>query len=374
MARPKFVALTVSRRTAARKRLRLPTALLSIESSGEPSRKRLHSEEPEGDYDSNTNADVDWPDDRGSVVDINEVLSHCELMHGLLLDTILTGPAGRSYAALLRRFPFPPTWPRVQGPLRYLKSYSMSEHARWSIVIPLLLRCWLRPQHIQPWLRGILLSNGRNSVQRIIECFAAAATRNCVLMGNEISVEDRDQIDTIIANHRIKFQQLLQDAAASATANPQCHRSQEPSQVPEASQAASHAAMPSVPSALAELEGSLEGAFNAFHSRPPAEMAKKAVIYLNDIRRPNMHTALHFNVLADEYGLPVNCSVLQGEDKHKYFKKVIYSTNYHQVEKDLLRMECERQTIRFILTNAFHEFDASCNAQLYHKRGAAEKG
>lgn len=79
MARPKFVAQTVSRRTAARERLRLPTALLSIESSGEPSRKRLQSEEPEEDYDSNTNADVDWPDDRGSVVDINEVLSHCEL-------------------------------------------------------------------------------------------------------------------------------------------------------------------------------------------------------------------------------------------------------------------------------------------------------
>src|SRR6202007_2891778 len=83
----------------------------------------------------------------------------------------------------------------------------------------------------------------------------------------------------------------------------------------------------------------------------------RAVIYLNDIKRPNMHTALHFAILAHEYALPVNCSVLQGEDKHKYFKKVIYNTNHHQVEKDLLTKENERQTIRFILSNAFQYSD-----------------
>jgi hypothetical protein len=33
------------------------------------------------------------------------------LMHSLLLDSVLTISATRSYAALLRSFPFPPTWP-----------------------------------------------------------------------------------------------------------------------------------------------------------------------------------------------------------------------------------------------------------------------
>jgi hypothetical protein len=36
------------------------------------------------------------------------------IMHNLLLDTLLTPQATRAYAALLRRFPFPPNWPRVQ--------------------------------------------------------------------------------------------------------------------------------------------------------------------------------------------------------------------------------------------------------------------
>lgn len=58
------------------------------------------------------------------------------LMHNLLPDTVLTNAAGREYATKLRSFPFPPGWPRVQGPLHHLKSYRISEHARWSVVIP----------------------------------------------------------------------------------------------------------------------------------------------------------------------------------------------------------------------------------------------
>ena len=78
------------------------------------------------------------------------------LMHNLLLETVLTTAAGREYAAKLRGFPFPPSWPRVQGPLHHLKSYRLSEHARWSIVIPLILRLWLCERHLQPYLLAIL--------------------------------------------------------------------------------------------------------------------------------------------------------------------------------------------------------------------------
>jgi hypothetical protein len=74
------------------------------------------------------------------------------IMHSMLLDTLLTQAAAKSYAAILRSFPFPPSWPRVQGPLHHLKSYSLSEHARWSVVVPVLLRCWLKEKHIRPYL------------------------------------------------------------------------------------------------------------------------------------------------------------------------------------------------------------------------------
>jgi hypothetical protein len=71
-----------------------------------------------------------------------------------------TDTSSLPYAALLRRFPFPPSWPRVRGPLHHLKSYSLSEHARWSLVIPVLLRCWLRESHLRCPLVTVFQSNG----------------------------------------------------------------------------------------------------------------------------------------------------------------------------------------------------------------------
>jgi hypothetical protein len=249
------------------------------------------------------------------------------MMHSLLLDTILTTAATRSYAALLRVFPFPPSWPRVQGPLRYLKSYSLSEHARWSVVVPVLLRCWLPNQHIQPWLLGILSEGGWDPVQRIVDTYASAARSNCVLMGTSLSAQDRVNMESTIVDHRAKLQSLLSSAAASSTANTRHSRTGEPSQVPRG-QTSVRGATP----AFAAGQIQAVGAFGAFHAKPPAEIAKRAQTYLNDMKRPNMHTALHNTFLADEYALPVNQSVLQGEDKHRFFKKIIYDPNHRDAE------------------------------------------
>ncbi|KAM0795127.1 hypothetical protein BDR22DRAFT_872331 [Usnea florida] len=49
-------------------------------------------------------------------------------------------------------------------------------------------------------------------------------------------------------------------------------------------------------------------------------------------RRPNMHTALHYEAAMQEYGISSNLNVLIGEDKHRWFKKVIYQSNYIDVE------------------------------------------
>lgn len=73
-----------------------------------------------------------------------------ELAHGLLLENILTPTAAREYCGVLRHFPFPPGWAHLQNPGRYLGSYRLSEHGRWSIVAPVLLRVWLRDSHIKP--------------------------------------------------------------------------------------------------------------------------------------------------------------------------------------------------------------------------------
>ena len=72
-----------------------------------------------------------------------------KLMHTLILETILTKRAAELYAVQLRKFPFPPGWPRVQNPVKHLKSYSLSEYARWSLVIPILLHLSLTSTQTQ---------------------------------------------------------------------------------------------------------------------------------------------------------------------------------------------------------------------------------
>jgi len=46
-------------------------------------------------------------------------------------------------------------------------------------------------------------------------------------------------------------------------------------------------------------------------------MAALAQTYLNSMKLPNLHTALHYPALAEEYAMPANLNVLIGEDKHR---------------------------------------------------------
>jgi len=267
-------------------------------------------------------------------------------MHSMLLDTLLTQAAAKSYAAMLRSFPFPPSWPRVQGPLHHLKSYSLSEHARWSVVVPVLLRCWLKEKHIRPYLVQMLRKDQTQTpVHHIIQCFAAAATSNCVLMGDFISETDRSNMDSIVSHHRLRFQRLLQLVADSIAADPRRARSRSVSVDP--SSLTSPLIMPEMPATAQSQAADTSG---------PKELAALAQTYLNSMRLPNVHVAVHYLALAEEYAIPANCNVLIGEDKHRHFKKVIYTTNHQHPERDLLHKENIRQTLRLILTNSFsHE-------------------
>ena len=67
---------------------------------------------------------------------------------------------------------------RLQSPIHHHKSYNLSEHAHWSIIIPPLLRAWLGPTHLQPLLlhkqKAVLgCSEDIKAVDNIVECFAA---------------------------------------------------------------------------------------------------------------------------------------------------------------------------------------------------------
>ncbi|KAI0995550.1 hypothetical protein K3495_g12629 [Podosphaera aphanis] len=96
---------------------------------------------------------------------------------------------------------------------------------------------------------------------------------------------------------------------------------------------------------------------------PLVSIGKKAAQYVSTMKRPNMHIAVHYTALVEEYGLSVNVNVLVGEDKYQAFKKMIYTTNHRYPEKDLLTKENLRQTIRLLLADAF-KYDDPTATQL----------
>ncbi|KAN0071370.1 hypothetical protein V8E54_010801 [Elaphomyces granulatus] len=66
---------------------------------------------------------------------------------------------------------------------------------------------------------------------------------------------------------------------------------------------------------------------------------KRALQYTNDSKKPNVHIGLHYELVKDEYGLPSHIHVLIGEEKHRWFKKIVYHTNHSNVERSLLNRE-----------------------------------
>lgn len=66
-----------------------------------------------------------------------------------------------------------------------------------------------------------------------------------------------------------------------------------------------------------------------------------------------MYIAVYYPSTIEEYRLPININVLIREDKHQAFKKQIYTTNYRNLEKDLLLKENLRQSLRLLLVEAF---------------------
>ena len=66
-----------------------------------------------------------------------------KLAHSLLVDTILSKKGQDRYY-----FQCPTGWGRLQTLINHLNSYQLQEHARASVILPLLLRCFLKESWI----------------------------------------------------------------------------------------------------------------------------------------------------------------------------------------------------------------------------------
>jgi len=68
-----------------------------------------------------------------------------------------------------------------------------------------------------------------------------------------------------------------------------------------------------------------------------SEEAQVVQTYLNYMKLPNIHVGIYYPAQTDEFGTPTNCNGMIGEDKHRFFKLIIYLINHRRPEKDLTK-------------------------------------
>ena len=66
-----------------------------------------------------------------------------------------------------------------------------------------------------------------------------------------------------------------------------------------------------------------------------------------------MHVDIHYESVFVEYDFINHCNVFIEENKHRYFKKIVYYINHFSIEKTMLFRENLRQIVRLLLLNDF---------------------
>ncbi|KAJ5855191.1 hypothetical protein N7534_007734 [Penicillium rubens] len=257
------------------------------------------------------------------------------MAHKLLIDEILTKSGREIFLNRLRGFPFPPGWCRLQSPVTHLESYQLSEHARASIVFPLLLRrnlekSWIDPAFYQGVSRAFPTSVSPPE-DIIVLAFAAIARSNVLLSSRSMSQKDRESIKKTVERARSGLQGLLE---AAAVASQEIRRSRSRSQ-----------------SVFPGAEGTPDRQTSAPNTN------KKGTSFREMQRRPNMHIGVHYADDAELFGVPMNNNTLPGEGKHHDHKELVLTMNGTEVERTLLLEESFRRTLRFYVEGAYSNED-----------------
>lgn len=251
-------------------------------------------------------------------------------------------------------------------------SWSMSKCEKASIIIPVLLRCWLKPFHVRPlYLAGLrreLLTQdpmGKlTPTDAIVFGFAKLAKSNALISAFELSDKDCSTFHHQIFDAR-RWVLLLMNAAVNKSAG----RTKAPKNIRKGKHPTNKRqnALPPDPAPTTSgddtktsgigLGNDLLDTNNALGG--DADHATKLSSF------SNFHIGVHFERLLKEYAVLWNTNVLFREDKHWFFKKTVFSTNHRKPERQLLLKETINFTIKAALNGAFLHTNRKITLQLY---------
>ncbi|KAI9688924.1 MAG: hypothetical protein M1820_010214 [Bogoriella megaspora] len=297
----------------------------------------------------------------------------------LLFSTILTEPGQNAFVQELSSHPLPPGYTRFQNAKRHLASYKIHEYAKLSIVLPVLLRCWL----VEKWIQPLFLASmkklrtqemadyGPTPADWIVQSYASIAASNAAILQIGIEREHKDDIQEKLIKSRRSYQWLLNCAVDAA--RPAKRRSSIQGQNAPAHSTHTRAPSPalSVVSAASStilnpgtadpthLEGDKGDIVALEMTKEPSKKAKGFEAMKS---RPNVHLALHYSTVVSEYATPRNVMALMGEDKHRLWKNLVQRLNGIKIERSLLTIENITQTLRFLVGGAYEQSDPELTA------------
>jgi hypothetical protein len=313
-------------------------------------------------------------------------------LYPMIYKTILTQKASSEFTTIFQRFPFPPGWGRIQSPEKHMGSWSMSECGRASVIVPIIFRCWLKPSHVRKafttGLTAQFPAQGRphnfSDIDLIVYGFGKLARSNSLISAIQLSFEDRRDFHQHILEARRYFLGFMKAGAATGPKSKAIARTSGPGRSQVQGRLNAHLKMKAI-SKASPMGGSqgqpMQDSPLASRSPSPSpsaysmissdigvgedELSKEARKELSQVGHlPNFHIGVHFEKVMQEYAVLWNVNVLFGEDKHRFYKNAVLSTNHRRPERQLLLRDAVRSTIKSVMKGVFLHTDMEITTQI----------
>ncbi|KAG6262162.1 hypothetical protein E4U22_000861 [Claviceps purpurea] len=286
------------------------------------------------------------------------------VMLTLLYKDILTPEAAVELDDQFRKIQFPPGWRRLQSGNSHLESWRMLELAHGSIILPLVLRGWLKDAHIKPPLRSILREQGLQHFTKEEfsphdpERFTASEwlvtaywnwSQSLLYVCGPYSSEVAKKLPEVIRQGRAALSFLLQTLSIVERKKPQRRKN---TKLADPFRAALRFLPDSSRSQTAPSNVSMDS-----QSQTGSKVLQDVMNqYDKKMNLPNKHAGVHLAEVAAEYGGCRMVFTLLGEALHKTFKRDILFTNFRDAAATLMMRMNDRMTIALLFQGAF-EYD-----------------
>jgi hypothetical protein len=239
----------------------------------------------------------------------NEYYELIKRLYSTLEKIILISRKFKQFNDVFQNFSFSFEWDRIQSSAIHMSSWSMNKCAKISIVISVLLRCWLRSFHIRKifeidLLREFSLNDRRNALTLmniIISYFVKLTKNNCFIFFYQLFEIDRLTFNEQILNAKINILKLMNVKNKKFIfRNKISNRSRDDDMFCDET-------------IVVLILKTLRSFY--FISKAKKNEIKNHLNFLS-----NYHIKIHFQKTMKKYDMLWNINVLFDEDKHRFFK------------------------------------------------------